>query len=107
MLAGVRRGVRAGGGCRVKPADLKPGDRLDTAIGALIVHDKPWGDLVPDDSQWDRIFVDVRVENAGKFGDPDRLSEVTGATDFQWLGSTPTLRYRLAFRPDTDVEATR
>lgn len=91
----------------MKPADLAIGDRVNTAIGTLVVHKEPWGDLVPDDPKWDRIFVDVEVEQRGSFGDPDRLPEVTGATDFQWLGSTPTLRYRLAFRPDTDVEVTR
>jgi hypothetical protein len=91
----------------VKPADLTIGDRIPTAIGTLVVSDAPWGDLVPDDPKWDRIFVDVEVPKPGSFGDPDRLPEVTGATDFQWLGSTPNLRYRLAFQPDADVDVER
>jgi hypothetical protein len=91
----------------VKPADLKPGDRLDTAIGALVVKTEPWDETVPDDPQWNRVFVDVEVPGPGRFGDASRMLEVTGAAEFSWLGMTPTLRYRLAFRPDTDVEVTR
>ena len=70
----------------------------------LIVHAKPWADPVPGESRWDRVFVDVRVENPGAFGDADLLPAATGAEAFQWLGMTPTLRYRLAFLPDADVK---
>lgn len=90
----------------MKPADLKFGDRLDTAIGALIVHHDPYESLCDEAPQYGRVLVDVVVEQPGSFGDAARLPEVTGAAEFQWLGLSP-LRYRLAFRPDTDVEATR
>lgn len=92
----------------MKPADLRPGDRLDTAIGALVVQHEPYEafDETGKTTEWDRVLIDVEVPEPGKFGDCDRLPEVTGATDFQWLGLMP-LRYRLAFRPETDVEVTR
>lgn len=90
-----------------KPADLKPHDRIDTAIGTLIVHHDPYEALCDDTPEFSRVLVDVVVERPGQFGDADRLPEVTGAAEFQWLGSTPTLRYRLAFRPDADVEVAR
>lgn len=94
-------------GVLVKPADLKPGDRLDTAIGVLIVDSEPLTDVDGDIPEWDRIWVDVKVENPGRFGDPDDLPSATGAAEFQWLGSTPALRYRLFFKPDADVQVVR
>ncbi|UWP86241.1 hypothetical protein [Dactylosporangium fulvum] len=90
----------------MKPGSLKSGDRIATAIGTLIVRGEPISDFVPEDPQWDRIFVDVEVEKPDSFGDPDRLPAVTGASEFQLLGPMP-LRYRLGFRPDVDVKATR
>lgn len=90
----------------MKPADLKPGDRLDTAIGVLVVSTEPWDDRCKEVPDLDRIFVDVEVPESGKFGDAARMLEVTGAAEFSWLGLMP-LRYRLAFRPDSNVEVTR
>jgi hypothetical protein len=90
----------------VKPADLKVGDRIETAIGTLVVSAEPWDDVDADTSCWDRVFVDVEVPEPGRFGDAARLPEATGAAEFGWLGLLP-LRYRLAFRPDADVKATR
>jgi hypothetical protein len=90
----------------VKPADLKRGDRLDTEIGTFVVSKDPWNNLDDEPSVWDRVFIDVEVPEPGKFGDAARLPEVAGAAEFQWLGLMP-LRYRLAFRPDADVEVTR
>lgn len=91
----------------MKPADLKPGDRLDTTIGVLVVSTEPWADSTPDAPQWDRVFVDVEVPEPGKFGDAAHMLEATGAAEFSWLGMTPKLRYRLAFKPDADVKVTR
>lgn len=90
----------------MKPADLHSGDRFDTEFGALVVAGEPWEDRCDDTPQWDRVFVDIEVPDQRQFGDADRLPEVTGAAEFQWLGLLP-LRYRLAFRHDTDVEVTR
>lgn len=90
----------------MKPADLRPGDRLDTVIGALVVHHDPYESFCDDAPQHSRVLVDVVVEKPGSFGDADRLPEAAGAAEFRWLGLMP-LRYRLAFRPDTDVEVTR
>lgn len=91
----------------MKPADLKPGDRLETAIGTLVVDTAPFTDTDGEQPEWDRVWVDLTAEDPGRFGDPDDLPRVTGAEAFQWLGSTPKLRYRLFFRPDTNVEVTR
>lgn len=90
----------------VKPAELKIGDRLDTAIGRLVVSTEPREEFDADTPHFDRVFVDVEVPEPGRFGDAARMLEVTGASDFSWLGLLP-LRYRLAFLPDTDVEVTR
>jgi hypothetical protein len=86
-----------------RPCDLKPDDRIETAIGTLIVIGDPWDDRCEDAPQYSRVVIDVVVPSPGGFRDPDRLPAETGAEDFQRLGSTPTLRYRLAFRPDADV----
>lgn len=97
----------------MKPADLTIGDRLPTAIGTLVVVKEPFVDVGEETArrfgveyrpEEDRVHVDVEVEDPARFGDPDRLPEVTGAEDFQWLASTPALRYRLFFLPDADVE---
>jgi hypothetical protein len=93
-------------GVPVKPSELEPGDRIDTTIGTLVVSTEPWSDFSADTPQFGRVFVDVEVPEPGRFGDAARMLEVTGATDFAWLGLMP-LRYRLAFRPDFDVEVTR
>ncbi len=99
-----------------KPADLKIGDRIDALGSSMKVFKEPFVDVGeeaarrfgveyrPDE---DRVYIDVEVGQPSRFGDPDRLPEVTGAVDFEWLGSTPTLRYRLAFRPDADVAVKR
>lgn len=89
------------------PCDLKPDDRIETAIGTLIVIGDPWENRCEDAPQYHRVCIDVVVPSPGSFGAPDRLPAETGAEDFQWLGSTPTLRHRLAFRPDADVKAQR
>lgn len=88
----------------MKPADLKPGDRLDTAIGALVVSRNPWCDFTDRYPEMDRVFVDVEVPEPGR--GTARMLEATGAVDGDWLSLAP-LRYRLAFRPDTDVEVNR
>lgn len=86
-----------------KPADLKVGDRIPTTFGPLIVSGEPFVSTgVP--VELDQVEVAVTVENPGRFGDPDHLPAETGAEEYQWLGSTPTLRYRLYFKPDADVK---
>lgn len=90
----------------MKPADLTIGDRIPTAIGTLVVSTAPWEDFSEDTPQFDRVFVDVEVPEPGRFGDAARMLEVTVASEFSWLGLMP-LRYRLAFRPDADVEVER
>jgi hypothetical protein len=91
----------------MKPADLKIGDRLDTAIGTLVVASEPREEFDAGTPRWDRVFVDVEVPEPGRFGDAARMLEATGAAEFSWLGMTPKLRYRLAFRPGSGVEVTR
>jgi hypothetical protein len=90
----------------VKPGDLKIGDRIACTVGALIVDSEPFVDI-DTEPEFDRVWVDVRVENPGRFGDPDDLPAATGGETFQWLGSTPQLRYRLYFTPDTEVAVER
>lgn len=80
--------------------------RLDTALGTLIVHHDPYESLCDDAPRFSRVLVDIVVEKPGSFGDPDHLPAATGAAEFRWLGLMP-LRYRLAFKPDVDVQVTR
>ena len=91
----------------MKPADLTIGDRISTAIGVLVVSTAPWENFSEDTPQFDRVVVDVEVEDRRRFGDPVALPGVAGASEFSWLGMTPTLRYRLAFLPGADVEVER
>ncbi len=101
----------------MKPADLRPGHRIACPIpnfqGALVVVDEPFTDDVgpgaaarfsmeyrPED---DRVTVDVEPEDQSTRWWADHLTAATGAKDYQWLGTTPKLRYRLYFHPDTDI----
>ncbi len=97
----------------VKPADLRPGDRIAHTVphmdGTITVFRRPWDDAdecrnknYP--AHIARVYVDVEVSDRSTRWDPDNLAAGTGAVDMQWLGMTPTLRYRLVFMPDADVE---
>ncbi len=91
----------------MKPADLRPGDRLPTSIGTLVVDVHPWENFDPKTPEWDRVYVDVRVDDDRTWrGDPDMLPSATGCDTFQWLGLDP-LRYRLGFLPNVDVKVER
>lgn len=95
----------------MKPADLRPGHRIAHRVpkmdGTITVVTEPWADPDNDGSDLDRIEVEVDVSDASyaqSKWDPDDLPKGTGAVDFQFMDVTPTLRYRLIFHPDTDVE---
>jgi hypothetical protein len=97
----------------MKPADLKPGDRLDApGVTSMTVVGEPFVDYGeemaarfgveyrPDE---DRVHVDVEIANVN--ADLGDLAAAAGAVDAQFLSLRP-LRYRLYFRPDADVEVT-
>ncbi len=88
----------------MKPADLQDGDLLAHNVpkmnGTLTVTEV-WADT--EGTEWDRVYVDVEVSDRSTRWDPDNLATGTGAEAFEWLGLTPTLRYRLVFLPDTDI----
>lgn len=90
----------------MKPADLRPGQRIAHTVpkmlGAVTVVSEPWANE-EDDLGLARVFVDVEVFDRSLQWDPQCLPAGTGASRVQWLGSTPTLRYRLVFMPDADV----
>ncbi len=87
----------------VKPADLRPGDRIiaTPTIGALAVIASPYGDITGDPN-WDRVYVDVEPVDQSMRWDPDHLPAETGAEAMQFLGLSP-LRYRLVFLPDHNI----
>ncbi len=87
----------------VKPADLRPGDRIVAAptIGVLTVTAAPYRD-VTGDPEWDRVYVDVEPADRSMRWNPDHLPVETGAEAMQFLGLLP-LRYRLVFLPDHNI----
>lgn len=97
-----------------KPADLKVGDRIEAAgVTFLTVVAEPFVDIGEEAAarfgvdyrpEEDRVHVDVEIANVR--ADMDDLAVDAGAVDAQFLSLRP-LRYRLWFRPDTDVEVTR
>ncbi len=94
----------------MKPADLRPGHRIAHTVpneGTLTVFRDPWDDTeAATHSGWPdlaRVYVDVEVSDRSSRWDPETLPAGAGATDFQWMGMTPSLRYRLVFLPDADI----
>jgi hypothetical protein len=97
-----------------KPADLKPGDRIDApGVTAMTIIAEPFVDIGEDTARRfgvdyrpddDRVHVDVEIVNVN--ADMDGLAAAAGAVDSQFLSLRP-LTYRLYFRPDTDVQVTR
>jgi hypothetical protein len=98
----------------VKPADVKPGDRLDApGVTSMTVVNEPFVDIGEETARRfgvdyrpndDRVHVDVEIVNVS--ADMDDLAAAAGAVDSQFLSLRP-LTYRLYFRPDTDVQVMR
>ena len=94
----------------MKPADLRPGHRIAHTVpgmtGSITVHAEPWVDIDigPDaDPSLDRVYIDVEVSDRGHRWDAANLPAGTGAEAFEFLTMVGALRYRLVYRPDTDV----
>jgi hypothetical protein len=97
-----------------KPADLKVGDRIHAeGINWLTVIAEPFVDCTeqlaaklgisyhPED---DRVHIDIEPAPGADIWDCGVLADAAGAEAAEWLGMTPTLRYRLFFKPDADVK---
>jgi hypothetical protein len=87
----------------MKPADLKPGHRIN-AHTTLTVYADPHIDIdaTNPNPDLDRVYIDVEATGDRRTWDPIDIPEATGAEAYAWLGGSP-LRYRLAFLPDADV----
>ncbi len=96
----------------MKPADLQPGHRIAHTVpnmnGTVTVDRDPYDDTAYAEREGcpelGRVYIDVTVADRSSRWDPDMLPAGTGAETFEFLTMTDGLRYRLVYRPDTDVE---